>query len=332
MFIEKEMNLPTLQQEKKEMELYYKFKISDFLNPKFTDISEVINRKIKCWIEELYNLPQNIFYIEYDNYIFVGRKLISQLKLSGKIKELNCSAISSSMILGVLNKDNKTEDKVCVYYHPLHFSEKLYIFNKIKNEKNLDLYYPFQYIDKTTKMERTSPDLGWSLNIMRVANLGAGEEFIRKYTIGFLKQFNMDGKVVYDPACSTGQFLNTIKCAFPNCYTIGQDLSLQMVDYAKDFVDEIYCGDAYYSPILLESVDFIFFRFINSEVVSKKRAYELFEEIIKRVKIGGYIVVFGHTPVLVYKKFFLELNLKILQTLAYDESIDCIFQYYVLQR
>ncbi len=100
----------------------------------------------------------------------------------------------------------------------------------------------------------------------------------------------------------------------------------------EDYVDEIYCGDSINTKIKDESVDIEFFRFLNSEVVTTEYAYLLFEHLYKKVKKNGIIVIFGHTPVLMKKEFFIKLGLKVVQSIAYDKDYDCIFQYYVLRR
>ena len=74
----------------------------------------------------------------------------------------------------------------------------------------------------------------------------------------------MNNKVIYDPACSTGEFLEDFKKKFPESYTIGHDLSQEMVNYAKDFVDEACCCNAIDSPLKEKSVDLMFLRFLNS--------------------------------------------------------------------
>ena len=48
------------------------------------------------------------------------------------------------------------------------------------------------------------------------ALLGSGEERLRDYSIQFLKEAGYDKPLLYDPACSTGQFLSTLS----NNYTM----------------------------------------------------------------------------------------------------------------
>jgi len=57
-----------------------------------------------------------------------------------------------------------------------------------------------------------------------------------------------------------------------------------MTEYAKKFVDEIYTGDSINSPIQDNSVNIMFLRFLNSEIVTKEYSYILFDKLVKKVK------------------------------------------------
>ena len=186
-----------------------------------------------------------------------------------------------------------------------------------------------------TKNEKKSPLSGWSLNKEKVIYLGYGEEHIRKYTKEYLLQNKLveNNCIIFDPACSTGQFLYELKKHFPNCKTIGQDLSKEMVDYARNYVDEIYHGNAIKTFITDKSVDILILRFLNSEVVTTITAYRLFNKLIATVKNNGLIICFGHTPVLIRQKYFLKRNdLKILHSNGYDKDTNSIFQFYILKK
>ena len=137
--------------------------------------------------------------------------------------------------------------------------------------------------------------------------------------------------VVYDPACSTGEFLSDYKKGFPMSYTIGHDLSQEMINYAKDYVDESCCCNAVDSPLKDKSVDLMFLRFLNSEVVDTRMAYKILKVLIKKVKRNGLIVCFGHTPVLIRKEMFMKYGLTPVICNGYDKDRDSIFQYYVFE-
>lgn len=318
-----------------ENEIYDEEIIKNDVEKKEFLVDEVLQRKTEIFEDKTFNLPQNIFLLKYYNgHIIVGRKIRSVLSFQNKINAPHCSMLTESMILGILKEDMQENKSIKVEYYPLTKEEKKYLFEKIKTDRMIDIYYPYKYLDFKTEKEECSPEEGWSLNPEKVIYLGYGEEHIRDYTIKFLNEnkiIKVD-TIVYDPACSTGQFLNTVKKAFPSCKTIGQDLSKEMTDYAKDYVDEIYCGDAISSPLTNESVDIMFLRFLNSEVVTTEYAHKLFDALITKVKKNGIIIAFGHTPLLLKDEYFIEKGLKIEHRNAYSEEYDCIFQYYVLRR
>ena len=296
-------------------------------------LEDIFKRKIETFSDKTFNFPQHIFFIDnYKGNILVGRKIKSILSIENKINAFHCSMITSSMLLGFLIKKEEIGRDVQIEYFPLTKGEKITIFNEIKNDKMINLYYPFKFRHFETNEEEKSPDEGWSLNPEKVIYLGYGEEHIRNYTIAFLKDIVKKNMIIYDPACSTGQFLNTIKKAYPFVKTIGQDLSKEMCGYAKDYVDEIYCGDSINSPIIDNSVDIMFLRFLNSEVVTTEYAYKLFDNLIKKVRNKGKIIAFGHTALLIEDSYFKKCGLKVKQRIAYDEKYDAIFQYYVLEK
>ena len=51
-----------------------------------------------------------------------------------------------------------------------------------------------------------------------------------------------------------------MKAALPCCYTIGQDLSANMVAYAARRLDEVHCGDCRVPAVDQASVDVVFCR------------------------------------------------------------------------
>lgn len=316
-----------------EIEIYNELLIKKNIEPSFVSVSEIINREFLYFSDKFYNLPQIIFFIRnFKGQTIVGRKIRSILHIENKINAIHCSRISASMLLGFLKNSTKNKIEFSIEYYPFKPEEKLSVFNELKIDRKIDIYYPFKYYDFYTKKEESTPKEGWDLNPAKVIYLGYGEEHLREYTLSYFKNIINKYVIIYDPACSTGQFLYTIKQHFPFCKTIGQDLSEQMVNYAKDFIDEIYCGDSINSPLLKNSVDIMILRFLNSEVVTSKYAHKLFVNLLDKVKVGGLIIVFGHTPLLIKPNYFKKNKLTILQNNGYDTLTDSIFQYYILRK
>ncbi len=296
------------------------------------NIKNILSRNVETFEDYDYNLPQNIFLLNnYKGKIIVGRKIRSILRIEDKINAINCSMITAPMLLGFLYKRNYKNRKIRIDYYPFTNEEKKHIFNDIKTKRNIDIYYPYKYRDFYTNREETSPKEGWSFNPEKKEYLGYGEIHLRSFTIDFFKSLNEQFKIIYDPACSTGEFLNEFKKNFKTTYTIGHDLSREMINYAKDYVDEAKCCDAINSPIKNHSVDVMFLRFLNSEVVNTYNAYKIFKVLINKVKKHGLIVCFGHTPVLIRKEMFIKYNLKPIICNGYDKKRNAIFQYYVFE-
>jgi len=318
-----------------EKSIYSSQAISDETIPAQVILKDILERNPLIFYDKTYNLPQNIFLIRfYKGKILIGRKIRSDLHIQNKINAINCSKLTASMLLGILSCIKRWRESIEVYYHPLTKTEKLTVFKDIYTDRLVDIEFPFRYKDYKTKKEKTSPKTGWSINNNKAVYLGYGEEHIRRYTINHFQstQLMNTRKVVFDPACSTGQFLYELKQNFPNCKTIGQDLSKDMVSYAKKYVDEIHHGDAIQPLVPEHSIDILILRFLNSEVVSTPMAYRLFTNLLKTIKNDGIIILFGHTPLLIRAKFFLKTSLKIIHANGYDNNTNSIFQYYILSR
>ena len=322
--------------EKKEIEIYNElyFDDNDIKDIETIDKNNILSRKIVSFSDYDYNLPQNIFIIKhFRGKTIVGRKIRSVLRKNGKINAINCSMITAHMLLGFLSSRKKDKRKITIYYYPFTNEEKKYIFNILKDNRKYDIYYPYKYRDYDYNLEECSPEDGWTFNPEKKEYLGYGEVHLRDFTINFFKELNLNlkNKRIYDPACSTGEFLYTFKNSFPNCYTIGHDLSQQMVDYSKNYVDESCCCNAFDSPLKDNSVDIMFLRFLNSEVVTTPLAYAIFNVIKNKVRKGGLIVGFGHTPLLITKEYFIKQGLKPIICNGYDKRNNAIFQYYVFE-
>ncbi|MGI2257504.1 class I SAM-dependent methyltransferase [Candidatus Cardinium hertigii] len=330
-FIIKEMNLPDNKTISREMDYYYRVIIPPSCCLKNLNINDIYSRKVQRHFEGFSEYPQNLFFFTKENLYFFGRKTISTQHMQGQIKELHCTQIQSHMIVGVVCEEQLSEEGILIFYRPIRSGEKLYLFDQLLHDRKCNIVYKYVYLSSTEKKERHSSKAGWNLNPLRAKNLSAGEKVLRNYTIQFLSQFSLKGKTIYDPACSTGTFLDTIQKAYPACCVIGQDLSKPMVEFAKKCIDPVYHLDSLYAPIPGRFSDFVFIRFLNSEVVTRAEAKELYLRILPRCKIGGYIIVFGHTPVLLSIYDLENDAVNLLQTTAVDLASQSIFQYYVLQ-
>ncbi|OWF42937.1 hypothetical protein KP79_PYT18090 [Mizuhopecten yessoensis] len=301
----------------------------------------VVERDVNRINERFCDFPQSVFFLDIgrsgfsSSQRFVGRKILSDFWIAGKIPELHCSLVTADMVLGLFCDERITENEVQINYYPLSNAEKLELFSDFMtgDSSNVEISYPFPLLRESTRKELCSPAEGWKVDDTYDVMLSYGEERIRQYTIKFLETIAMTTGRFYDPACSTGVFLSTLKKAFPESYTIGQDLSQQMADLSKQRVDEVYCGNAMHPQILTGTADACFIRFLNSEVVTSADAEVLLTALLPTVREKGFIITFGHTPVLLSSSNFRRLsNFSLLQSVGVATDRTGIFQYYILQR
>jgi hypothetical protein len=291
-----------------------------------------ISQRIPCELNERHWMqPQTIFILSSNGRTWLGRKLVSDEWIAGRISELFCSKITPEMLLGELVSSRTTQDSVVAYYRPATSDECKAFMDEAVTSKVAELRFPFVHLTRGEKLEVVSPLNGWSVDDSMRDQLFNGEAALRKYTAQALKGYVPSGALLYDPACSTGDFLSSVQQAFPGTRSFGQDLSAEMIQFARTQLDETYVGDAINSPLANESVDVAFVRFLNSEVVSTEYATNLFDEILVRIKPEGLLVVFGHTPVLLDSGFFENRKLTCLEKIGQLETGE-IFQFYLLRK
>ena len=136
--------------ETKEIEIYNEtyFNENDIANIEKIDMNIILKRNTITFEDYDYNLPQNIFLLKYyKGRIIIGRKIRSILRIENKINAINCSMITAPMLLGFLKKRNLKDRKIKIEYYPFNNEEKKYIFNNIKSNRKIDIYYPYKYRD-----------------------------------------------------------------------------------------------------------------------------------------------------------------------------------------
>lgn len=305
--------------------------------------NQVYSRKPELFFELYTELPQSLFTIktwkmsdvDAPDRVLVGRRLLSHLWITNNIRELHCSRISASMLLGVLIDHRVQEDGIAIYYRPFTDQEKKFVMHDIITNrlKDVEIVFPYPPLQGVAKTEIHCPDEGWEIDEALALSMGEGEVILRDYSIKILRTLNKDELYLFDPACSTGQFLSTMKSAFPKSFAFGQDLSPCMAKYAKNRLDESRCANAADPQIPDETADVSFVRFANSEVIKTVVARSMLEPLMKPVKTGGLLIIFGHTPVLVGSYDLLMRNdILIEQCVGGDLVYDGIFQYYVVKK
>lgn len=315
-------------------EAYYYGRL--FFNPTKIDpaiqlnLPLILNRETKSMFERNNYYPADLFFFQIDGIHFFGRKTLSSDYVDGKTSYKKCSLLKPHMFIGLVLNQRTTEKGVVIFYKPLANPEKIFLFLKMSKNREVDISFPFPVM--LNGKEFVQPNSVWDTTEELANVLSVGEEHFRRATLRLLSKYNMSNKKVYDPACSTGKFLGQIKEKFPNVFTIGQDANSDMIAYAKKHsnIDVLHLGNSIHPNIPNESVDFIFFRFLNASVVSSEEAIKLFCRLANCCKNDGLLVVFGFTPILINKEIFEILGLEVKQSIEYDSESFSLFQFYVL--
>lgn len=299
---------------------------------------EVSRRPVFKYFEKFNEIPQGIFFLRSNanDRLIVGRRILSHQFVKNKIRELHCSHVTASMVLGKLVDQRIREDGVVLFYNELTPGERIYLINDIIENglTEFEITYPFPALVHLNKEEIESPEEGWEIDEKLALSLGEGEVYLREYSIKFLKSLGVEDPRLFDCACSTGQFLYTMKTALPNSYTIGSDLSQHMAEFAAKRVDEIHCANALEPPVPPQSVDVVFIRFINSEVIKTKIAHIFLKPLTECLKIGGHLIILGHTPILTSAAEIKMVvpNMEIVQCIGGTREWNGIFQFYIAKR
>ena len=294
---------------------------------------ETIHDNINSVCEPWSGQPSRFFFFMINDRTYCGQKLLSPLVMQYGCASLFCSQIKVEMILGYFLRTQTSETGVEIFYKDISAKTRHVLFSELMKNRFIDIYFPYVHLGSKNKMEIASPANGWTVDDHFENLLNWGELEQRKITLDFLAADNVQSSpVIYDPACSTGQFLSLIKKAIPNAMTIGQDLSRDMCDRATPLLDKVIHGDAMCPGVSSASCDYIFFRFLNAEVVSTPMATRLFEAIIPCLKVTGKAIIFGFTPVLIALPYLMQHGFTIHGCNAALPEQGVIIQYYIIGR
>lgn len=280
--------------------------------------------------EELTGLPERLFLFEADGRWYAGCKTISDYVLDKGMPGVFCSRVYWYNVVGTVESVRTSVTDARIVFRPLDEAGRRAAFEAVT--PLTEIVHPFAK-QREPGREKTSPADGWLVTEERAAFLGLGEEHIRRYTrerFGPWLETAAEEVLAYDPACSTGQFLSEFAAADPaRIRTVGQDLSRQMTEFAASRLDRVACGDAMRPAVAPGSVDILFSRFLNSEVVSTAQARAILPGLAATLRPGGTMVLLGHSPVLLDALDLRSAGLRVLQTVARQD--DCLFQYYVCE-
>ncbi|MBU7597457.1 class I SAM-dependent methyltransferase [Streptomyces sp. P38-E01] len=283
-----------------------------------------------CLQEELTGRPERLFVFRLGERWYAGYKTISEYVLDRDMPGIFCSRVYWHNVVGELEAFRSSATDARVAFRPLDETARRAVFDAIT--PLTELVHPFAK-QREQGVEKTSPSDGWLVSDERDAFLSMGEEHIRRYTkdrFGARFCALTEDVVAYDPACSTGRFLSDFATLNPaRIRTVGQDVSREMVAYAKGRLERVHHGDAVNPAVEPGSAEIVFSRFLNSEVVSTVRAREMLPKLAATLRPGGSMVLLGHSPVLLDALDLAGAGLRVLQATARQD--DCVFQYYVCE-
>ncbi len=166
--------------------------------------------------------------------------------------------------------------------------------------------------------------------------LNDNEQILRNAVIQSLDKWvsKTEKLVVYDPACSTAEFLLQYRHNFPKSKIIASDVSETMVIHAKNKIDQVFISDAQNAKQhLSEKIDVLFLRFLNYEVVTNTTALAIIKELTSIVNTNGLIVVFGYTPVLpIVPLAISNLGFSLINSILKIPNTNSFVQMYVFKR
>ncbi len=290
------------------------------------------NASIDSVFEAWSEYPHRFFFFNCNRQIYCGQKLISESMLDSGCQVLFCSYMKAEMILGKLLRVQTSEVGIEIYYEDISPQSRLTLFEQLMHDKMIDLYFPYVPLKKDVHKEYTSPSTGWKINPKLSSFLFNGERSQREISVDLIRSDGRLSPIIYDPACSTGDFLQSIKAAIPDAIVIGQDLSQEMCAQARQKIDQVIHGDALFPCVPMESCDYIFFRFLNINVISCSQAKALFEAIIPCLKKEGKAILFGFTPVLISLPYLIKKGYRVLSCNAPVKSENAVIQYYIIQK
>ncbi len=283
------------------------------------------------WIEPLDAAPHAIAYLRSARGVLVARKSLARQWVDGEIEERFSSGITARMLLGIADDARVTDTEVTLSFRGLTRSERLAAFDSVCRDPWAPIEYPYVPLFGEDRHEYVSPLSDWDPSDRRCQELDNGEIVLRRHACQMIAGEDLGGRLVYDPACSTGAFLHAIKEQHPGCRTVGQDLHRGMVERARSRVDEVHAGDAKTPAVEDDSVDLLILRFLCWGTVSRASARTHFARLASTVRPRGRVLLVGHTPVLLAREELQAHGLEVERCSGFDPAAG-VFQFYVLKK
>ncbi|WP_065258295.1 class I SAM-dependent methyltransferase [Pseudomonas bananamidigenes] len=263
------------------------------------DLHLNVNGDIGQYIEPSGSGLHHVFFLRMNDEVWVGRKLVQRDR---HFRWQATSVLKPGMLLGPHLHSLWGDEGLSIGFRAVSAERKAQTFERALRQADSEIVFPFPVLDACGR-EAVCPDDFWQCSESLVELLNDDEQHLREHCAGLLQANAESGAMIYDPACSTGEFITRLARALPDCRFLGSDRSASMIEHARQvhrgtrvefrLLDAIEAFDAGIH------CDVLILRFLNAEVLTRREARAAFESLIRCVKPGGTILVFGHTPVLI---------------------------------
>jgi len=284
-----------------------------------------------CYVEPAGASLNHLFFLRVKGRDWVGRKTLQRdahqrLHLS--------SVLTPFMLLGPLVQWQWSNEGVSIYFRTATLAEKTKAFDTALALSDSEVNFPFPLCDDSNQ-EAVCPDEFWQCNEVLATQLNADEAHFRDHCVQLLKTMPMKGQVIYDPACSTGEFISHLARELTDYRFLASDRSASMIAYAKNrhvtSPVEFRLLDSSDAAISGIQCDVLILRFLNAEVLTRSDAHTAFRSLVHCVKPGGNLLIFGHTPVLIPVPWLAQqYHLHLLSSVAARSGQTELFQFYRL--
>lgn len=272
--------------------------------------------------------PYNVFVITAGERRFFGvKRPVSYDPSQRKPDTLSC-LVGFDDILGEL-LDVKTELTGYRFSYRQVLDETLTV-SLIDQVDRIELTYPFKRL--IDGAEWAQPASYWDARAQMPDTLDADEDFLREQSRRVIRENLSEGSTLFDPACSTGRFLEAVGRAIPNARLIGQDANPNMVALARARLDDAHVGDAGTPKCSDKLADLVICRFLNLDVLTTQQAETIFRRLAECVADDGWMLIIGHTPVLIDRTDMAACGFEVRCMVMLTPANHALYQFYLLRK
>lgn len=253
---------------------------------------------IGCFVEPTRQGLHQVFFLRVRGRDWIGRKVLQR---DADHRWSMSSLLNPAMLLGPHLQSQWSDDGVSFYFHTATLEERAEVFQAARKDLHSEIHFPFTATDHDGN-EAVCPADYWQGHESLAEQLNADELHFREHCVAVLGPLLKPGDLVYDPACSTGEFIACLAAELAGGHFVGSDRSATMIEYARrhhaDSRAEYHVMEAARAADAGMRCDVLILRFLNAEVLTRREANCAFSSLLRCVKPAGTILLFGHTPVL----------------------------------